>query len=215
MSKTQGLYPDTFYHIYNRGNNRENIFVEERNYRYLLERYTHYIEPVAATYAYCLLRNHFHFLVRIRSEEEQEVIWKRGRQTNQTCGVSETPQVFVARVPSGQFSNLFNTYAKAINKAYGRTGSLFEGRFKRRPVKVQGDLIQMVRYIHRNPERHGFVDDYREWPYSSYQALVSERPTRTQREEVLDWFQGRRAFEEAHILEDETAIEYLVLDDYF
>ena len=212
MSKTQGLYPDTFYHIYNRVNNRENIYVEERNYRYFLERYAQYIEPVAATYAYCLLRNHFHFLVRIRSVGEQEEMWNR---ESQTCGVSETPQVFVAREPSRQFSNLFNTYTKAINKAYGRTGSLFEGRFKRRPVESQADLIQLVRYIHRNPERHGFVDDYREWPYSSYQALVSERPTRTQREEVLDWFQGRRAFEDAHIFEDETAIEYLVLDDYF
>ena len=212
MSKTQGLYPDTFYHIYNRGNNRENIFFEERNYRYFLERYTHYIEPVAATYAYCLLRNHFHFLIRIRSVEEQEEVWFR---KSQTCGVSETPQVFVAREPSRQFSNLFNTYAKAINKAYGRTGSLFEGRFKRLPVESQGHLLQLVTYIHRNPEKHGFIEDFREWPYSSYQALVSERPTRTQRDEVLDWFQGRNALIDAHTGREEDAIQYLVPDDYF
>jgi len=57
-----GLY----YHIYNRGNNRENIFLEERNYRYFLQLYLKYIEPIAWTFAYCLLRNHFHFLVRIK-----------------------------------------------------------------------------------------------------------------------------------------------------
>jgi putative transposase len=54
------------YHIYNRGNNRENVFVEERNYRHFLQLYAKYIEPVAWTYAYCLLRNHFHFLVKIK-----------------------------------------------------------------------------------------------------------------------------------------------------
>jgi REP element-mobilizing transposase RayT len=54
------------YHIYNRGNNRENIFIEERNYRCFLQLYLKYIEPIAWTFAYCLLRNHFHLLVRIK-----------------------------------------------------------------------------------------------------------------------------------------------------
>ena len=54
------------YHIYNRGTNRENVFVEERNYRHFLQLYAKHIQPVAETYAYCLLKNHFHFLVRIK-----------------------------------------------------------------------------------------------------------------------------------------------------
>jgi len=48
------------YHIYNRGNNRENIFVQERNYAYFLKLWTKYIDPIDDTYSYCLLRNHFH-----------------------------------------------------------------------------------------------------------------------------------------------------------
>lgn len=209
MTKKQGLYPNVFYHIYNRGNNRENIFIEDRNYRYFLQRYAQYIEPVAATYAYCLLRNHFHLLVRIRSVEEQEVRWR-----DQTSGVSET-LVFSPLDPSRQFSKLFNAYAKSVNKAYGRTGSLFEGRFKRLPVKSQAHLIQLVIYIHRNPEKHGFVEDFRDWPYSSYHALNSERPTRVRRDAVHEWFQGQVALVDAHTDQDDTAIEHLVLDDYF
>ena len=64
------LQPDSFYHIYNRGINGENIFKQERNYSYFLKKYALYIEPVAETYAYCLLKNHFHLLIRTRSEEE-------------------------------------------------------------------------------------------------------------------------------------------------
>ncbi len=69
---SQPLIPGSYYHIYNRGNNGENIFHEERNYRYFLQLYLKYIFPVADTYAYCLLLNHFHLLVRIREAQAQE-----------------------------------------------------------------------------------------------------------------------------------------------
>ena len=100
------LEPGHYYHIFNRGNNRENIFFEERNYRYFMQLYQKYILPVCNTFAYCLMRNHFHFLVRVKEVEEQ------------TSEVLKTSEVTV-RV---QFSNFFNSYAKAINTAYNRTG---------------------------------------------------------------------------------------------
>jgi hypothetical protein len=61
-----------YYHIFNRGNNGEILFAERRNYRFFLQRYAQHIQPVAVTYAYCLLPNHFHFVIRTRTEEEQE-----------------------------------------------------------------------------------------------------------------------------------------------
>jgi putative transposase len=61
-----------FYHVYNRGNNRQNLFIEERNYAYFLKLYARRVEPVTDTYAYCLLPNHFHVLVWIKTPEEQE-----------------------------------------------------------------------------------------------------------------------------------------------
>ncbi len=59
-----------YYHIYNHANGFENIFNEERNYRFFLEKYQFYISPIADTLAYCLMPNHFHFLIKIKSEEE-------------------------------------------------------------------------------------------------------------------------------------------------
>ena len=70
---TDPLEPETYYHIYNRGINKGNIFKEERNYSFFLERYTKFIAPVAETYSYCLLKNHFHVLIRTRSEGEIRV----------------------------------------------------------------------------------------------------------------------------------------------
>ena len=70
MTSPSSLMPGVHYHIYNRGTNRENVFIEERNYAYFLRLYSKYIEPVAETYAYCLLRNHFHVFARIRDDRD-------------------------------------------------------------------------------------------------------------------------------------------------
>src|SRR5436309_2727182 len=108
MQKTTPLEPCKYYHIFTRGNNQENIFLEEKNYAYFLKLYHKYINPVAETFAYCLLKNHFHFLIRIR-ETYQE----------QPSQVSETREVSPAMV-SRSFSNLLNAYTKSINKHYNR-----------------------------------------------------------------------------------------------
>ena len=201
MSKPTPLRYGEYYHIYNRGNNRENIFIEERNYPHFLKLYAKYVEPIADTYAYCLLRNHFHVLVRIKTEEEQK-----------TLGVSKTPRV---SNPGQQFGNLFNAYAKAINKAYDRTGSLFEHPFGRVEVTSNAHLIWLVIYIHQNPHKHGFVDDFRTWPYSSYQTFLSTRPTRLKRGDVLAWFDGAHGFETSHQQEVPAhRIAHLVPEDF-
>jgi putative transposase len=192
MAKPEPLLCGQHYHIYNRGNSGETLFREPRNYPYFLKLYAQYIEPVAETYAYCLMSNHFHFLVRIRDGGED-------------C------QSYAA---SRAFANLFGTYTKAFNKAYERTGSLFEKPFRRRLVDNDRHFAYLVVYIHRNPQRHGFVADFGRWPHSSYQAILSDRPTRVQRQDVLEWFGGRAGFERAPItMVDETIIEPLVSED--
>ena len=213
------LEPGKFYHIYNRGNNGENIFIAERNFAYFLNLYLKHIEPVAETYAYCLLRNHFHTFVRVRPErpgrfsaDHQPLLAasKAGQIDSPDSG-AKTCQVYS---PSQAFSNLFNAYTKSINKAYGRTGSLFEKPFRRIEVATPEYALQLVHYIHRNPQKHGFVHDFREWPYSSYHALLSDRPTHLQRDQVLAWFSGRVEFDAVHqMMIDEKSILDLIGDD--
>lgn len=169
------LQPGKFYHIYNRGNNREDIFIEDRNYGYFLRQYEKYISSVADTFAYCLLRNHFHLLVRIKISEAN-------------------------LDPSRQFSHLFNSYAKAINKFYERTGSLFQARFKRKEVQSLSDLKLMVHYIHHNPQKHKFVSDFRHYKHSSYEIIRTSKASFISVDEVLGWFGGREGYERYHVL---------------
>jgi len=199
--KPPPLQSGLYYHIFSRGINRENVFFEERNYTYFLALYTKHFALVADTYAYCLMRNHFHFLVRIKLLEH----------TADTPGVSETPGVSDA---SQHFSNCLNSYAKAINKTYNRTGSLSQNRFGRRVVDSDAYFLTLIAYIHRNPEHHHFVDDFRTWPYSSYNALVSQKESRLSRDEVLGWFGCREALVAFHGKDfDVSPIAHLVADD--
>lgn len=185
MTSPSPLLYNTYYHIYNRGNNGENIFIQERNYHYFYNLYIKYTAPLCETFAYCLLRNHFHLLVCIKSKEEIEEALKPKE--------SLSPDY-----PSRHFSNFFNAYAKAINVAYGRKGSLFQHPFGRVMITNERQFWNVVTYIHQNPQKHKFVDDFRDWKYSSYGIMLSEKPTKLNRSTVLDWFGGKEQFVNMH-----------------
>jgi putative transposase len=226
------LEPDRIYHIYNRGINGENIFKEERNFRYFLEKYAKYIEPIADTFAYCLLKNHFHIAIRTKSEAEiidfygkkktkiiegtaankatttnagwvqnPACVEKSDKNDNSAC-VEPPIEIKMLSAPliiSKQFSDFFNSYAQSINKAHSRTGRLFEEPFRRILINSDAYFTELIYYIHFNPQKHGFVKDFRAYPHSSYHSHLSQALTRLRRNEVWDWFGNRDEFEKFHI----------------
>ncbi len=166
------LFPAAHYHIYTHAVGGEHLFREVRNYHYFLQRYAYYIPPIAETFAYCLLPTHMHFLIRVHEDVSP-------RQASQA------------------WSNLFNAYTRAFNTLYARRGSLFQRPFGRRRIETQSQLVYTVIYIHRNPQKHGVVADFRQWPWSSYPALQREAPTRLSRQEVWAWFGGTGGFHQS------------------
>jgi hypothetical protein len=91
---------------------------------------------------------------------------------------------------------------KVSTKTYGRTGSLFEHTFHRVMDTNDAQYTATVRYIHNNPQKHGFVDDFRSWPYSSYSSLINDRITWLNRKEVLSWFGGSEELKRDHSVID-------------
>ena len=171
--KYEALKSEQYYHIYNRGNNREDIFLEEKNYFYFLDLMKKHLYPIADLLAYCLLKNHFHLLIRTK------------------------PVDLDAQISKG-FSNFLNAYAKAINKQYQRSGSLFQDRFSRKMVKDENQLRNLIIYIHTNPTHHGFTDDFSTYKHSSYQSHLSVKKTLLDREFVLAQFDCKENFRYVH-----------------
>jgi REP element-mobilizing transposase RayT len=214
------LKPDTSYHIFNHANGFENVFREPENYRFFLEKYRKYISPVAETYAYCLMPNHFHLVVRIRKQAVIEQLIRNknnlkltsnfsNRATNfskvQNFGKVEEEPGKVAenqeteKYISKQFANLFSSYTQAFNKSNHRKGSLFIKNFRRDPILIKEHFINSVIYTHRNPIHHGFCVSYNDWPNSSYFDISNHKTTFIESTKLLKIFGGYDIFVQKHI----------------
>ena len=187
-----------FYHIYNRGNNGGNIFFDSENYRYFLKLLAKYVIPVADIYCYCLMKNHFHLLIKAKNVDEIN-------NSDLSYSTVETP-MFVSA--SKQFSHMFNAYAQAINKRYSRSGSLFEKPFERKRILNEDYLRQVILYIHNNPVHHGFCASADDYQWSSYLSILSPSNSRLKRKEVIDLFDTKENFIYCHKNYDDLNLRF-------
>ena len=147
-AKRPEYIPGHYYHLLNRGAHKVSIFREEDNYHFVLRKTKIYCSSLNLTpIAYCLLPNHYHFLVRQDGEHPAGLLPQR----------------------------VFNSYSKAYNKRYGHSGTLFEGNYRATAVENEAYLLHLCRYIHANPVIHGLVDNLADWPYSNYLEWTGER----------------------------------------
>lgn len=194
------LLPDKVYHIYNHANGSENLFRSDKNYRYFLAKYAQYIYPVVDTYAYCLMPNHFHLMVRIRSEEEllEYLKIKKSRKDLEPPLQGFQTLEEVSLSISRQFSHFFNAYTQAYNKMYNRKGSLFIPRFKRKLVQDENYFTRLIAYIHLNPVKDGFCKNMLDWEHSSIHAYCHEKTTKVNRMYLEEWFGNKQALLDFH-----------------
>ena len=178
------LQKGCYYHIYNRGNNRQNIFFENENYLFFLDKLDQYISPVCDVISWVLLKNHFHLFVYVKLESEIDA-------SKLKYSATEIPKKLDASL---QFGHLCNSYAKAINKRYNRTGSLFEKNFERKEVIGKRHFKNIIHYIHNNPVHHSFTESNWDYPWSSYGSIISHKPTKLNRKFVLDLFENENDF---------------------
>lgn len=194
MQKIQPLENGLYYHIYNRGINSCTIFNNKGNYIYFLKLYEKYISPIADTFAWVLMPNHFHFLVRIKIPPDQ----------------SDFENLTGQKPPHQYFSNLFNAYSKAFNKQNKRHGSLFERPFKRKLINSDDYLKRVLIYIHNNPVHHNFTEQASEYIWSSYQSHISCKSSFIKQNIVTEWFEDLPNFISLH----NPHIEYKEIEDW-
>ena len=149
MTKTRPEFlPGYYYHIFNRGANKQQIFKENSNYLYVIKYLKKYSKELdVSIIAYCLMPNHYHILVRQNGDHPAGLIPQR----------------------------VFNSYAKAFNQSYSHSGTLFEGCFRSKVVEDDSYLIHLCKYIHINPIKAGLVTRPEEWIYSNYREFLGLR----------------------------------------
>ncbi|MEW6327521.1 MAG: transposase [Thermodesulfobacteriota bacterium] len=159
-------YPDTFYHVLSRGNEKRDIFYDERDYRKFLEIMGGMVERFKLeVHAYVLMKNHYHLLVRTKEANLSRAI--------QWLGVS---------------------YSVWFNRRHQRSGHLFQGRFKSFLIENDRYFTAMCLYIHGNPLRAGLGERLLDYKWSSYQAYADKahQPPWLTTELVLGMYGGSR-----------------------
>ena len=186
---------ESIYHIYNKTNNKELLFRSDENYLYFLILYAKYISPFAETFAWNLLPNHFHFMLRIKQEKDIEKHILNLPLDNQTkTEKSYLIDKDINTLMENEFKRFFISYAMAYNNMYKRTGNLFYRTFKRVNVTKDNQFTKTLIYIHANAQKHGLVKQFDQYKWTSYHSLISEKPTKLLRNEIFDWFGSKETF---------------------
>ncbi|MEA5571244.1 REP-associated tyrosine transposase [Calothrix sp. UHCC 0171] len=177
-----------YYHLYNRGNNRQEIFLERKNYSlFILLIRQHLIKNNVEIIAYCLMPNHYHLLVYLNDENLSQVMQR--------------------------FSL---AYTKSINQRFKRVGSLFQGRFQAQHVDSDEYLLHLSRYIHLNPVKANLVKHPQEWEFSSYLGYIGLQDNNLIKpEKVLEYFSSPNAYQqfvENFEEKDTEKIQHLIIE---
>ncbi|MGA7721476.1 MAG: transposase [Ignavibacteriaceae bacterium] len=163
MDKPRNFYNNTYHHLYNRGANKRQIFFEESNYLYFLEKLKFYKEKYKIELlSYCLMPNHFHLFV-----------------------LQLTHKYYI----SDFISSLINSYTKSINKSSNRSGTLFEGKFKSKQILDDTYFKWVIKYILENPVKAALANKIADWEYSNAKDLLGYRSgSLTNLKEVVSYF---------------------------
>jgi putative transposase len=148
-----------FYHIYNRGHEKQQLFFKQKDYEKFYNNIARYREkyPDIQIVSWSLLPNHFHFLVF-----EKQNLSNPGSENGEPGFISE----FMNRIQQS-YATFFNTkYRESVKQ--GKKGPVFEGRFKAKIVEDEDYLLQLQRYIEWNAVKHDLVDKPEEWGYTSF-----------------------------------------------
>lgn len=149
------------YHIYNRGNGKNNVFFNNDNYIYFLRKIRKYISPVCDILSYSLMPNHFHFLIH-GNEITEKLVSKGGHDRNVLCEA---------------IRNLLSSYTKAINNQQRKCGSLFQQNTKSKCLTLNQFNYSSTcfHYIHQNAWKAGLVTKMEDWQYCSFRDYIGLR----------------------------------------
>ena len=143
--------PKTFYHVFNRGNNKQKIFFHEKNFQFFLRKIVEYLCPNSQIIAYCLMPNHFHLLIYVEDAKSLP----SGKM----------------QIPERKIGTFQSSYTRAINIQEKRTGSLFQAKCKVLQTSAEHALT-CFNYIHQNPLKAGLCRSLDAWNYSSFKEYL-------------------------------------------
>jgi putative transposase len=174
-----------FYHVYNRTVDKQPMFKNESNKQFFLTRLRFFLKDAISIYAYSLLENHFHFMIKVNDLSDYRL--------KHAIYDSITTHTIVSK----QFRRFFQSYSLTFNNQQNRCGTLFQTPFKRAWIHDHSYLFHLIYYIHTNAQKHGLVADFKNWKWSSYEEIMSDDNSAIQKE-IIGWFGNKTGYINFH-----------------
>ncbi len=178
------------FHVYNRTNNKEKLFLNDENKFFFLKKYREIVSPFTDTICWSLLTNHFHLLIQIKGEADIILLLQSKLKNELTITEKKflEKKIAISELIEQTFKRFFQSYALSFNKVHNRKGNLFYRPFKRIQIETDAQFTMAIIYIHANALKHGLVKDFTKYQWSSWQTLISNQPTSLAREKIIEWF---------------------------
>lgn len=142
------VFQNAFYHVFNRGINKQRIFIDTDDYRFFLNKLKKLKNKYDfSIYAVCLMPNHFHISIQTRKDSISKIM-----------------------------SSLTTSYSMYFNRKYTHFGPVFQNRFKSILIENDSYFMTLSRYIYLNPVKAGLVTDPILYPYSSLKEMLGNTP---------------------------------------
>jgi REP element-mobilizing transposase RayT len=190
MAKVEHYYTrferGEFYHVYNRSIDKKPMFKDREDNVFFLKKLNFFLNEVISIYAYNLLDNHFHMLIKINNDLSEYRLKHKISDTT-------TDHAIISK----QFRRFFQSYTLTFNRRHNRCGTLFQTPFKRALVNDHRYLIHLIYYIHTNAEKHNLVENFQYWEWTSYHDIMANQNTILQKE-ILNWFGDKNGYINFH-----------------
>jgi hydroxymethylpyrimidine/phosphomethylpyrimidine kinase len=177
-SVMKSFEPLTYFHIENKGEKDENLFVEEANYIYCISLIQFHISPIAHILAYSLLPHQLQLVVQFKSENEIPAQWKNNL--------------------TQPFTNLFMSFNQSMQKQHGAGSNLFQKTYEKHFLADETQLKQRIIDVHINTEKHQITEDFRQYPYSSFQNIILKKDRLVDANKCIEHFKDVDTFLQLH-----------------
>ena len=190
------FFENEYYHIYNRSNNKELLFLDDDDKIIFLNKFNYYCSAFVDTTSWNLLDNHFHFYIQVK-DINSITNFLKSRHVKDLCATELKfldQKISEHKLIDNAFKRLFISYSSYFNKTHNRKGNLFHRPFKHVMTENEIQFINTILYINANALKHKLVSKIEDHKWSSYHNIVLENLENPQYIDLLKKFGGKSNF---------------------
>jgi putative transposase len=195
--------PNYYYHFVCKSIDGLLLFPNVADYYVFTDRFKKFTDEFLEIWSFCLLPNHTHHVIKIKSLQTIKKSIANFPAENKTKAMTSflndsDNETEFDKMIDRQMNSFLVSYANYYNNKYQRQGGIFQKPFKRITIENDAHLQQAIIYTHANAQKHGMIKDYKKYQFSSYAAIIKADDYYTNSKSVVAFFDGVENFIQIH-----------------